>query len=158
MSDLIQPFHTIAGCSLGTKSGAEIAFECLDFIETIENSPAYNDVYPPMAKYWRELALDCLTDQSDFDLEYYADLVSDHCDQILPVSCAFTWHDGEFGVLPYVDECEETYNFDSLDSLNEWGNPDNVDFCYLVNDHGNVTCCEWIADFTYHWHIVWEMV
>jgi len=147
---IIKAFDHIAGCSLGTWSDAESVIACLDFIQTIENAPEYNESFPDMAKHWRELAVDLATsEEQSLDLDYYSGLVEHYCEQALPYSCAYSWQDGEFRVTPYVDDCAETFE-DTPETFVD-------DYVYVVNDHGNVSCMVWDHN-NREYNELWAMV
>ena len=144
---LLKAFDHIAGSALGASSDAETIIDLLSFIEMVENNPGYNEVFPPMDKHWKEFAVDMVCNPDNLDVEYYADLVDEYCNQALPLSCCFAWHDGEYIIEPFIDECAE--QFEEV--------PDNLcgDYIYTVNDHGNVTCYEWRNG---EYLLLWDMV
>lgn len=150
---LFKAFQHIAGCSLGTWSDLDSAIGCLDFIQAYDNHPGYNDIYPDalLKKEFRDLCVD----HENIDLDWYSELVTDHCSDALPVSCAFSWDDGEFRITPFIDD--DIPKFEELpeDEKEAEINPDNDDFIYVVNDHGNVTCYQWRDR---EWISIWDMV
>ena len=162
ITTLVKPFDHIAGCSLGTWTRESSIVAILDFIQSVNDSPLYNDFFPDMAKYWREFAMDLMSNPDDLDIDHYSDLVTDLCDQVLPVSCSFGWDDGEFRVQPFIDDCITKLSELATDENDNEINPWSDDFVYLVNDHGNVDCYEWrpVQDscIQYEWSLVWSMV
>ena len=162
MNTQYKTFDHIAACSLGTTSDFDAAMQCIDFIAEVSTNIHYNEQFPDLALYYKELAVD--SDCETVDVEYYSDRVEEHCSHILPASTSFSWEDGEFRITPYVDDCAESYTVGTLDAWEEIEgkphNPDQQDVVYEVNDHGNTTCYEWRPNSSnrLEWHLVWEMV
>ncbi len=166
MNKQYKTFDHVAGCSLGTTSDFDAAMQCIDFIAEVSTNIQYNEQFPDLALYYKELAVDA--DCETVDVEYYSDRVGEHCSHILPASTAFSWDDGELRITPYIDDCAESYTIGTLDYWQEQHdldsinplNPDQQDIVYEVNDHGNVNCYEWRPDGLNQlkWHLVWEMV
>lgn len=146
---LYEAFHHIAGCSLGTWSNRDTALACIDFIQEVENHPGYNETFPDLARYYRELASE--SSDGDIDVEYYASLIEGECNHVLPASCCFSWGDGEFRITPYIDDC-----LLSFDELPEKLTPIE-DVIYVVNDHGNTDCYEWQHGEN-EYKLIWSMV
>tara|TARA_R100001143_G_scaffold28420_1_gene28079 strand:- start:2444 stop:2899 length:456 start_codon:yes stop_codon:yes gene_type:complete len=125
--ETIPAFTVIAGCSLGTWSDRESALAMLDAMAAVGHD---------VTKHYRELAQD--TDDN-IDLDWYSDLAVDVLCDHTPKYTYIGWQDGEFTVLPNVEEALE--DLESGDELPDC-RPVEGYFC-LVNDHGNVTLYRW---------------
>lgn len=142
----LKPFDHIAGCSLGTWTGRDQAVAIIETMEKLQASLGTERYNLEIDSAWRDLA-QCADD--DIDVTEYSDTLEILFSDSLPVSCCFSWGDGEFRVTPYVDHCAETFD-DVPESFVD-------DYIYTVTDHGNVDCWSWDHVHKEYRH-VWGMV
>lgn len=159
--------------SNGAKSDGMVVWMILDCIQQAEDSTYYNDFYPPMAKYWRELVVDQSAEEPDIDIDYYTGLLSEHCQDLLPAHCFFTWADNDLRVVPDVEGCQEELSHEGAtgeeyptDEDGDGINPDQFDHFLEVNERGNTALYSWspkmingqASTIQYEWREVWSCV
>ena len=137
--ETIPAFTTLAGSTYGTATARDTTAYLIKTLHIISKVDVSN--------YWRDLAEMNDDDTQDmWDMQsILADEINDHAN--LPESCSVQLQDGEWIVLPYIDD--EIEKFVEL--------PDTYvnDTIYTVTDHGNITCWSWINDsYVEQWSMV----
>lgn len=127
--ETIPAFTSIAGDTLGTWTQREIACR---LIETLGKCSQYDT----MQLYIN--TANCTDDDLEtmFDIQAdTADLITDNCP--LPDYCTIYLQDGEWLVMPHIDD-----NLPRYDDIPD--TPNNGEYeILLVNDHGNVNFMTW---------------
>jgi hypothetical protein len=131
--ETVPAWEHIAGDSLGTWSERETTAELIKVLDKVSQEDT--------ARWWKELAL-----LNDEDTQEMTDMQGDLADILneiapLPTSCIVALGDGEWRVVPYIDEEVPMLSTDDWDALDT--SVRGFDHLYVVNDHGNVTCYEW---------------
>lgn len=136
----VPAFTILAGSSLGTWTNREIAcelvatlgkvsdFDCLEFYTTIA----------------------CCNDDDDILIDIQDD-IAEKLNEYMPMPefCTVTLNDGEWAVIPYID--------DELNRVDEIPDDFSDEYLLLVNDHGNVTCLQWSVN-KQEYKSIWDMV
>jgi len=130
--ETIPAFTSIAGDTLGTCTQREIACEMLKVLETASSVGC--------SQLWQDIAT--TTDDDQYLIDIQADLsqaIQDNCP--LPDYCTVELQDGEWLVLPYVDDDLPRLE-DTPDNLATIDGQTAYDIL-VVNDHGNVDFKQW---------------
>lgn len=130
------------------ETAREVAIELLDILNMVSQDDG--------RYWWQQLAraFDDDTNEIEDIQREVADLIQSMAP--LPASCTVSLRNGEWLVLPFIDEC-----YPRLEECPDEFTGDDI--VYVVNDHGNVTCYEWqhtgepgISDCVYT--EIWSMV
>lgn len=141
--ETVPAFEHIAGCFLGTWSNRESTCELLRTLHKVSD-------YDCM-KLWQDIAY--AGDDSDqwFEIQdEIAELLNEYMP--MPEFCRVVLDDNEWKIIPSIELADEDCkNFD------DYQDDYQGDFILVTNDHGNVTCQQWLqGEMTYI--TIWDMV
>lgn len=139
--ETIPAFTHIAGSNNGSCSNKGIAFDMLKAYDKIRS-----ENHVSSDKMWCDLAW--CNDDDEYLLTLQAEIAEliTQTDR-LPRYCTIELQDGEWLVLPYIDE--------SLERFSDIPDIKTDDYILVVNDHGNVACMEWDQG---EYKSIWDMV
>jgi len=154
---MFEPWETIAGCSLGTRTQREILIDLIKVAEKCEKESwpmiAQGLVAPSEeVNHWLRQLAQYSDEYFEHEMHEMAEdiveLIGSYLD-LLPAYCSVLLNNGEWTITPYIDH--ELPRFEST--------PDEYvdDHVYVVNDHGNVSCMQWENEIK-EYNCVWSMV
>jgi hypothetical protein len=145
--ETVPAWEHIAGDSLGTWTERETTARMIEVLATVSQEDTTHR--------WKELAL--LNDEDTQEMTDMQDELAGllNGNMPIPASCSVRLRDGEWKVLPYLDEDLPRLPDYQWESIRASGH--GYDIVYVVNDHGNVTCYEW-NEAVLEYEDIWAMV
>ncbi len=147
--ETVDAFTHIAGCELGTRTNRETAMELINVLTMTTQHTG--------ATEYKELA--------GYDDDDYGEIL-ELCDEVaellnaempMPEFCFVTLNDGEYRVMPAVEDA-----LDTCEIFDDCPEKCHGDFILVINDHGNVTCYRWgvgdYGDVEYEYIVIWDTV
>lgn len=149
----------ICGSAHGTWTPRQEVLCMIDTIKEMENSPAMPERHVDLANMYRDLAT---MNDDEIDPTDWVDEFNHEMEEygVFAPFCSAWYEDNELRVTANVENMKEgaTPWSDELHhdlERNVDTNPENDDYVYEVNDHGNVTLFAWKDG---EWKVEWAVV
>ena len=142
--ETVPAFEHIAGSSFGTGSNRESACQLLKTLQTVSGYDCL--------KLWQDIAE---TNDENFDqLIDIQDEIAELLNEYMPMPefCSVVLDDNEWRVIPSIENADE-----DCKNFADYQDDYQGDFILVTNDHGNVTCQQWLqGEMVYV--TIWDMV